>query len=157
MLFSKHIQCNVFLFDSYGKYILQDVDSELCCICFNQVCTIEVQDCGHQMCARCTLALCCHKKPNSTTLCATVPVCPFCRSNIAQLAVAKTRVTEDVDKDSISRLRKARRSPNFSEGSSSFKGLSSAMGSLGKMAGRGLGKRSDSISLVDKPVQILAL
>lgn len=37
-------------------------DSELCslcCICFDQVCAIKVQDFGHQMCAQCTLALCC--------------------------------------------------------------------------------------------------
>ncbi|KAJ0809266.1 putative transcription factor C2H2 family [Helianthus annuus] len=60
-------------------------ETELCCICFDQVCTIEVQDCGHQMCAQCTLALCCHNKPNPTTASLSAPVCPFCRSNIAQL------------------------------------------------------------------------
>ncbi|XP_057796108.1 LOW QUALITY PROTEIN: putative E3 ubiquitin-protein ligase XBAT31 [Salvia miltiorrhiza] len=42
-------------------------DTGLCCICFDQVCTIEVQECGHQMCAQCTLALCCHNKPKPTT------------------------------------------------------------------------------------------
>jgi E3 ubiquitin-protein ligase XBAT32/33 len=28
-----------------------------------EVCSIEVQDFGHQMCAACMLALCCHSKP----------------------------------------------------------------------------------------------
>ncbi|XP_068642179.1 putative E3 ubiquitin-protein ligase XBAT31 [Aristolochia californica] len=123
-------------------------DSELCCICFDQVCTIQVQDCGHQMCAHCTLALCCHNKPNPTTACLTAPLCPFCRSNIAQLVVAKIK-TDDGEKDNPSKLRKARRSRNFSEGSSSFKGLS-AMGSFGKMGGRGSGRIADSGDCVDK-------
>uniref|UniRef100_A0A0D3FGU0 RING-type E3 ubiquitin transferase n=1 Tax=Oryza barthii TaxID=65489 RepID=A0A0D3FGU0_9ORYZ len=35
---------------------------EVCSICFEQACTIEVRECGHQMCAACTLALCCHAK-----------------------------------------------------------------------------------------------
>ncbi|XP_068668047.1 putative E3 ubiquitin-protein ligase XBAT31 [Aristolochia californica] len=124
-------------------------DSELCCICFDQVCTIQVQDCGHQMCAHCTLALCCHNKPNPTTACLTAPVCPFCRSNIAQLVIAKIK-TDEGDKDNNpSKLWKWRRSRNFSEGSSSFKGLS-AMGSFGKMGGRGSGRIADSGDCVDK-------
>ncbi|XP_058099198.1 putative E3 ubiquitin-protein ligase XBAT31 [Magnolia sinica] len=123
-------------------------ENELCCICFDQVCTIEVQDCGHQMCAHCTLALCCHKKPDPTTACLTAPVCPFCRSNIAQLVVAKTE--NDEGDDLPSKLRKARRSRNFSEGSSSFKGLSTA-GSFGRVAGRSSGRISDSNDGIDKP------
>ncbi|KAJ8560323.1 hypothetical protein K7X08_004381 [Anisodus acutangulus] len=55
-------------------------DTEVCCICFDQLCTIQVQHCRHQMCAHCILALCCHNKPNP-------PVCPFCRSSIVQLDV----------------------------------------------------------------------
>uniref|UniRef100_F6GV20 RING-type E3 ubiquitin transferase n=1 Tax=Vitis vinifera TaxID=29760 RepID=F6GV20_VITVI len=74
-------------------------ETELCCICFDQVCTIEVQDCGHQMCAQCTLALCCHNKPNPTTACLTAPVCPFCRSGIARLAVAKIKTNNEADSD----------------------------------------------------------
>ncbi|KAK8923497.1 putative E3 ubiquitin-protein ligase XBAT31 [Platanthera zijinensis] len=36
---------------------LQGSGVELCCICFEQVRTIGVQDCGHQMCAHCILDL----------------------------------------------------------------------------------------------------
>ncbi|KAL9672541.1 hypothetical protein QQ045_028792 [Rhodiola kirilowii] len=118
-------------------------DNELCCICFDQVCTIEVQDCGHQMCAQCTLALCCHNKPNPTTMCPVAPVCPFCRSSIAHLAVAKIKTYRDeepeyiVDASPSSKLSRLRKSFNFSEGSSSFKGLS-AFGKMG--GGRGSGR-----------------
>lgn len=81
--------------DESDNSVSEDDDSELCCICFDQACTIEVQDCRHQMCANCTLALCCHNKPNPTTLCSIAPVCPFCRSRIAHLVVAKTKTNED--------------------------------------------------------------
>ncbi|XP_010253196.1 PREDICTED: putative E3 ubiquitin-protein ligase XBAT31 [Nelumbo nucifera] len=126
-------------------------DTELCCICFDQVCTIEVRDCGHQMCAHCTLALCCHNKPNPTTACLPAPVCPFCRSSIAKLVVAKVKTESESDKEiNSSKMRRVRRS-NFSEGSSSFKGLS-AVGSFGKMGGRGSGRiAADSNDWVDKP------
>ncbi|XP_010922347.1 E3 ubiquitin-protein ligase XB3 [Elaeis guineensis] len=127
-------------------------DMELCCICFDQICTIEVQDCGHQMCAHCTLALCCHSKPNPSTLCLSAPLCPFCRSSIARLVVAKTKIKEEGDKDSFSKPCKLRKSQNSnSEGSSSFKGLSSAVGSLGKMGSRGSGKIADGCDMMDKP------
>ncbi|GAV57916.1 Ank domain-containing protein/Ank_2 domain-containing protein/Ank_5 domain-containing protein [Cephalotus follicularis] len=129
-------------------------DTELCCICFEQVCTIEVQGCGHQMCAHCTLALCCHNKPNPTTACLTPPVCPFCRSTIARLVVAKIKCCDDTDRDigdvNSPKLRRSRRSRNFSEGSSSFKGLS-AVGSLGKMGGRSSGRIAIDDEYVDKP------
>ncbi|OVA18346.1 zinc finger protein [Macleaya cordata] len=127
-------------------------DTELCCICFDQVCTIEVQDCGHQMCAHCTLALCCHNKPNPTTSCTPVPVCPFCRSNIAKLVVAKSKTETETDKDiNPSKQRKLRKSQNLSEGSSSFKGIS-AMGSFGRMGGRNSGRiAADNNEWVDKP------
>lgn len=124
---------------------------ELCCICFDQVCTIEVRPCGHQMCAHCTLALCCHKKPNPTTACSTAPVCPFCRSSITQLAVAKIESSNDLELElSPSKPRRSRKS-NFSEGSSSFKSLS-AMGSFTRLGGRSPGKiAAESNMVVDKP------
>ncbi|XP_024974174.1 putative E3 ubiquitin-protein ligase XBAT31 [Cynara cardunculus var. scolymus] len=128
-------------------------ETELCCICFDQICTIEVQDCGHQMCAQCTLALCCHNKPNPTTTSLTAPVCPFCRSNIAQLVVAKVKVNstdQDLDLYSSPKLPKSRKPRNFSEGSSSFKSLS-AVPSFGKMVGRGSGRVSADNECIDKP------
>ncbi|GMH12288.1 hypothetical protein Nepgr_014129 [Nepenthes gracilis] len=114
-------------------------DAELCCICFDQVCTIEVRDCGHQMCAHCVLALCCHNKPNPATTILNAPLCPFCRSRIARLVVAKG--TDDNDDNDIGcpRLRRSRGSLNLSEGSSSFKGLS-AVGSFSKAGARGSGR-----------------
>ncbi|KAE9461110.1 hypothetical protein C3L33_06970, partial [Rhododendron williamsianum] len=119
-------------------------DTELCCICFDQVCTIEVQDCGHQMCAQCTLALCCHNKPNPKTASLNAPVCPFCRSNIAQLVVANVKTDNEMD----SKFRRSKKSRNFCEGSSSFKGLS-AMGSFSKLGGRGSGRIASENECVD--------
>lgn len=134
-------------------YIMQASDNELCCICFEQVCTIEVQNCGHQMCAQCTLALCCHNKPNPTTASLTPPVCPFCRSTIARLVVAKIKDQDEADQDisdlSSPKLRKSRKSRNFSEGSSSFKSLS-AVGSF-KMGGRSSGRIAAETEWMDKP------
>lgn len=122
-------------FDSSPGFF-QISETDLCCICFEQVCTIEVQSCGHQMCAQCTLALCCHNKPNPTTSALSPPLCPFCRSTIASLVVAELKTCSDVVNPefgdvSSPRFRKPRKSLN--EGSSSFKGL---MGSLGKIGGR---------------------
>ncbi|KAK4441110.1 putative E3 ubiquitin-protein ligase XBAT31 [Sesamum alatum] len=128
-------------------------DTDLCCICFDQICTIEVQECGHRMCAQCTLALCCHNKPNPTMSCPSVPVCPFCRSNIVKLVVAKVTTENDTDRDfNSSKPRKSWRSRNLSEGSSSFKGLS-AVGSFGKM-GRGSGRIAAESELLDKPLSL---
>ncbi|XP_076939137.1 putative E3 ubiquitin-protein ligase XBAT31 [Bidens hawaiensis] len=118
-------------------------DSQLCCICFDQLCTIEVQDCGHQMCAQCTLALCCHK-PNPITSTLPQPICPFCRSNIARLTVIKVKVNpadQDLDLYSSPKQRKSRKSQNLSEGSSSFRGLS-AVPSFGRMVGHSSGRVS---------------
>ncbi|XP_072974598.1 E3 ubiquitin-protein ligase XB3-like isoform X1 [Typha angustifolia] len=129
-----------------GDDVSEASDTELCCICFDQVCTIEVRDCGHQMCAHCTLALCCHKKPNPVNLCSPVPICPFCRCNIAGLAVAKSK-SEGQDKGYL-KARKSSKFQNFSEASSSFKSLSSAMSSLGKISSRGKLKLGHSC---DKP------
>ncbi|XP_021289814.1 putative E3 ubiquitin-protein ligase XBAT31 [Herrania umbratica] len=129
-------------------------DVDVCCICFDQLCTIEIRQCGHRMCAHCTLALCCHKKPNPLTSSPVVPICPFCRRGITQLAVAKINNNE-AEAAEASPLRlscgnitnndtgpefspskpiKSRKS-NFSEGSSSLKGLS-AISSFGKMGSR---------------------
>ncbi|KAJ4891221.1 putative E3 ubiquitin-protein ligase XBAT31 [Raphanus sativus] len=137
-------------------------DSELCCICFEQACTIEVKDCGHQMCAQCTLALCCHNKPNPTTSTVTPPVCPFCRSVISRLVIAQNNDNsksqsqdEVVDREagdvSSSKLRKHRKSVNLGEESSSFMGLSS-IGSFGKITGRGSGRIAADNELMDKPI-----
>nr|KAJ0207325.1 hypothetical protein LSAT_V11C500291280 [Lactuca sativa] len=137
--------------------ISEESETELCCICFDQVCTIEVQGCGHQMCAQCTLALCCHNKPNPTTSSQTAPVCPFCRSNIVQLVVAKVKVNasdhdldHDLDLYSSTKVPKLRKPWNLSEGSSSFKGLS-GVPSFGKMVGRGSGRISVDNECINKP------
>eukprot|EP00252_Welwitschia_mirabilis_P020978 TRINITY_DN525_c0_g1_i1.p1 TRINITY_DN525_c0_g1~~TRINITY_DN525_c0_g1_i1.p1 ORF type:complete len:442 (-),score=91.71 TRINITY_DN525_c0_g1_i1:356-1681(-) len=134
--------------DTDDDNLSQVSESEVCCICFDQVCTIQVQNCGHQMCALCTLALCCQNKPNPALSCSPPPpLCPFCRSSIAQLAVIppKDRTT---DADS-SKVMKPRQSKSFSEGSSSFKGLS-AKGSFGRMGGKGSGKIADSSDWFEK-------
>ncbi|KAL9426295.1 hypothetical protein AB3S75_033135 [Citrus x aurantiifolia] len=115
-------------------------DVELCCICFENLCTIEIKPCGHQMCAHCTLALCCHKKPDIITAVPEVPACPFCRCSIANLVAARI-INSATELDiSPSKPRISRKSWNSSEGSSSsFKGLS-AMGSFVKIAGRSSGR-----------------
>jgi len=113
---------------------------ELCCICFDQVCTIEVRPCGHQMCAHCTLALCCHKKPDPATASRSGPACPFCRGAIIQLLVAKINKSCDTEVESSPVKPRRSRKSNFSEGSSSFKSLSA---SFGRIAGRNSGKITD--------------
>jgi E3 ubiquitin-protein ligase XBAT32/33 len=138
----------------------QASDTELCCICFDQACTIEVQDCGHQMCAPCTLALCCHSKPNPTTLTLPSPACPFCRGSISRLLVARasTASSDDADKAASAAAsspqlvrRRSRRSHNLSDGgSSSFKGLSSAVAGSFSKIGRGSSRMADSDGM-DKP------
>uniref|UniRef100_A0ACD5XGW0 Uncharacterized protein n=1 Tax=Avena sativa TaxID=4498 RepID=A0ACD5XGW0_AVESA len=140
----------------------EEGEDELCSICFEQACSIEVQDCGHQMCAGCTLALCCHSKPNPTTLTLLPPACPFCRSCISRLVVAGSKAKgpalvagDDAEEKAAASPRLSlRRSRRSREGSSSFKGLSSAMGSLSSKIGRGSGRMavdSDAL-LLDKPV-----
>ncbi|OIV99385.1 hypothetical protein TanjilG_17195 [Lupinus angustifolius] len=133
-------------------------ETELCCICFEQVCTIEVQDCGHQMCAQCTLALCCHNKPNPTTACLTPPLCPFCRSTIARLVVIQMEESrDDIDQDVLdingSKISKSWKSRNLNEGdSSSFKGVTT-IGSFGKMGGRSSGRITAENEWVDNKQQ----
>ncbi|XP_059647027.1 putative E3 ubiquitin-protein ligase XBAT31 [Cornus florida] len=133
-----------------GDDMSEASDVELCCICFDQVCTIEVKNCGHQMCASCTLALCCHNKPNSVSACPKAPVCPFCRSSITQLVVAEVKINNSRELEfSPSRPSRSRKSFNISEGSSSFKGLST-MSSFGRMSGRNSGKVSAENEGIDK-------
>ncbi|KAE9587922.1 hypothetical protein Lal_00002832 [Lupinus albus] len=127
-------------------------ESEICCICFEQICTIEVQNCGHQMCAQCTLALCCHNKPNPTTASLTPPVCPFCRSVIARLVVVKienhhdTEADEDIVDMNCSKLSKSNKSRNLNDGdSSSFKGIS-----FGKLGCHNSGRIASENEWVDK-------
>ncbi|XP_031402461.1 putative E3 ubiquitin-protein ligase XBAT31 isoform X1 [Punica granatum] len=126
-------------------------ETDLCCICFDQLCSIEVQDCSHRMCAQCILSLCCHNKPNPTTSCLAPPICPFCRSSISGLVVAKVRVPEEPDHHDItevsssSKPRKSWKSQGLCEGSSSLKGLL-VMGSF-KMGGR----LSAENEWIDKP------
>jgi len=80
--------------------LVQASDAEVCSICFEQACSIEVRECGHQMCSACTLALCCHAKPNPATQSQPQPTCPFCRGGIARLVVAtRTRAGDDDDEE----------------------------------------------------------
>ncbi|KAE8774670.1 E3 ubiquitin-protein ligase XB3 [Hordeum vulgare] len=153
------------LSDAGGDDDADDVDDqedeEVCSICFEQACSIEVEDCGHRMCAACTLALCCHSKPNPATLTLQPPACPFCRSCISRLVVADSKAKavavvcagdEAEEKQPASPRLSRRRSRRSREGSSSFKGLSSAMGSLSSKIGRGSGRLagdSDGV-LLDK-------
>ncbi|KAF8718744.1 hypothetical protein HU200_025045 [Digitaria exilis] len=127
-------------------------DAEVCSICFEQACSIEVRECGHQMCAACTLALCCHAKPNPATQSQPVPTCPFCRGGIAALVVATTRPRAGDDDDEGSRLasprhRRSRKSMNLSgdAGSTSSTLMGSIASSIGKMGRR----RTDSSEQVD--------
>ncbi|KAL6987596.1 hypothetical protein U1Q18_013341 [Sarracenia purpurea var. burkii] len=126
-------------------------DVELCCICFDQLCTIEIQTCSHKMCANCTLALCCHNKPNNhATPAPKPPVCPFCRSHITRLIVAEMKTENDTESEfNPSKLRVSRKSFNTTEGGcSSFKGLPS----FGKLGSQCSGKVSAECNdEVDKP------
>ncbi|CAA2974253.1 putative E3 ubiquitin-protein ligase XBAT31 isoform X2 [Olea europaea var. sylvestris] len=124
-------------------------DAKLCCICFEHECTIEVQECRHEMCAHCTLALCCHNKPNSAANSAKIPLCPFCRTPITRLVVAKNKIDCEMELEFSSTMpRRTRKSFNLGEGSSSFKSLSS-LGSFGRL-GRGSGKVGDDCNEFDK-------
>ncbi|KAL8141396.1 hypothetical protein V2J09_007417 [Rumex salicifolius] len=109
-------------------------ESELCCICFDQKCRIEVGECGHQMCAHCILALCCHNKPNPMTAVLSAPVCPFCRSSIVRLAVVCSDVSISSAELSPSKLTR-KSSRRFTD---SLSGMGS---SFSKIAGRGSGRR----------------
>lgn len=100
------------------------------------------------MCAHCTLALCCHNKPDPTNASPSIPVCPFCRSNIVKLVLAKGKTGNDKEL----KPRKSRRSRNSSEGSSSFKGIS-AVGSFRRL-GRGSGRIAAENECVDKPLSL---
>ncbi|KAJ3676417.1 hypothetical protein LUZ60_003829 [Juncus effusus] len=123
----------------------EESGNELCCICFERECTIEVRECAHQMCAPCTLSLCCHSKPNPSTLSLSSPTCPFCRSTISKLVVVKPESksgfeeSEKPNSPRVSVRRLNNRSRNLSnEGGSSgsFKGIFPKMG-------RGSGRIAD--------------
>lgn len=114
--------------------VMQADDAKICCICFEHECTIEVQECGHEMCAHCTLALCCHMKPNSAANSAKILQCPFCRTGITRLVDAKNKTDGDMEMEFSSTMpRRTRKSFNLGEGSSSFKSLSS-LGSFGRLS-----------------------
>lgn len=109
---------------------VDDDEVEMCCICFERACTIEVQDCGHQMCASCTLALCCHNKPNAAMPNAPAPACPFCRQTIAQLKRAQVKASVEVfldegreDEKEMDAVGLASKCKKSAEGSSSLMGL----------------------------------
>ncbi|KAH6766173.1 hypothetical protein C2S52_017156 [Perilla frutescens var. hirtella] len=139
--------------DHESDNLSEESDTDLCGICFDQACTIEVQECGHLMCAQCTLALCCHNKPNPATSSPSILVCPFCRSSIVKLVVAKAKTENDRTRDvSFTKPRKSWRSRNSSGGSSSFKGLS-AIGSFGRL-GRGSGRIAAENEWLEKPLSL---
>uniref|UniRef100_A0A0V0ICR9 RING-type E3 ubiquitin transferase n=1 Tax=Solanum chacoense TaxID=4108 RepID=A0A0V0ICR9_SOLCH len=132
-------------------------DLELCCICFEQACTIEIQKCGHQMCAHCTLALCCHNKPNPASNSEKVPLCPFCRSDITHLVVVQNKIDTYEEVSSPSRPRKSRMSFSHAEGDSSSSSSTSLkvlspLASFGKLGCRHSGKISaECIEAFAKP------
>lgn len=104
---------------------------------------------GHQMCTYCMLSLCCHSKPNPVTSHLSAPSCPFCRILTTQLVVANVKNNAEGDKNLRARISKRTRKLN--EGSSSLKGLSSAISLFGRINGRGKLKVDDSgCSVTDK-------
>ncbi|WVZ56457.1 hypothetical protein U9M48_006984 [Paspalum notatum var. saurae] len=139
--------------DGGATAIAEASGAEVCSICFEQACSIEVRECGHQMCAACTLALCCHAKPNPATQAQPLPTCPFCRGGIARLVVAtRTRAGDDDDDEGGSsrlespRHRRSRRSMNLSGDAGS---TSSLMGSIASSIGKMGRRRTDSSEQVD--------
>ncbi|KAK4730637.1 hypothetical protein R3W88_023625 [Solanum pinnatisectum] len=139
------------------SYDYEGSDLELCCICFEQACTIEIQKCGHQMCAHCILALCCHNKPNPASNSEKVPLCPFCRSDITHLVVVQSKIDTYEEVSSPSRPRKSRTSFSHAEGGSSSSSSSSLkvlspLTSFGKLGCRHSGKISaECIEAFAKP------
>lgn len=121
---------------------------EICCICFEKFCTIEVKECGHQMCASCTLELCCHNKPNPLIPCSPPPACPFCRGTIGQLVLAEPKHLEMTDKNMME-LAKSRSKRFKKQSSSSISkcSISSGGGSKGgsfRILGKGSGRIVDA-------------
>ncbi|MFS7986848.1 hypothetical protein Hanom_Chr11g01015041 [Helianthus anomalus] len=90
-------------------------------------------------------------RPNNASL--TAPICLFFRSSIGRLVIVEVKVNNfdhDLDLYSSCKPPKLRKARNFSEGSSSFKGLS-GIPSFGKMVGRGSGRISVDSECIDKP------
>ncbi|KAL6648373.1 hypothetical protein ACP70R_012597 [Stipagrostis hirtigluma subsp. patula] len=135
---------------AHDATISEGGDGEACSICFEQACAIEVRECGHQMCAACTLALCCHTKPNPATQSQPLPTCPFCRGGISRLVVAtRTRAGDEEEEGSrleSPRHRRSRRSLNLSGDAGS---TSSIMGSIASSIGKMGRRRTDSSEQVD--------
>ncbi|XP_062210767.1 E3 ubiquitin-protein ligase XB3-like [Phragmites australis] len=123
-------------------------DAEACSICFELACAIEVRECGHQMCAACTLALCCHTKPNPATQCQPLPTCPFCRGGISRLVVATRTRDGDEEENKLEspRHRRSRRAMNLSSDGGS---TSSLMGSIASSIGKMGRRRTDSSEQID--------
>lgn len=120
---------------------------EICCICFEKFCTIEVKDCGHQMCASCTLELCCHNKPNPLMPYSHPPACPFCRGTIGQLVLAEPKHMETKDKDMMELAKsRSKRFKKQSWGSISKCSTGSGGGSRGsfRILGKGSGRIVDA-------------
>ncbi|KZV51792.1 hypothetical protein F511_11480 [Dorcoceras hygrometricum] len=136
---------------SEGNDEAEASNTDLCCICFELACTVEVENCGHQMCAQCILALCCHSKPNASTNSAKLPVCPFCRSSITQLLVVKNKSDSETESHfSPRKLGRTREASNLCEGSRSFNNLSpfSSFSRLGRSSGKVSAERDEEL---DKP------
>ncbi|XP_073276419.1 putative E3 ubiquitin-protein ligase XBAT31 [Primulina huaijiensis] len=126
-------------------------NTEICCICFELACAVEVENCGHQMCAHCILALCCHSKPNASSNSVKIPVCPFCRSSITRLVVAKNKSDNETEPHcSPRKLGRTRETFNLGEGSRSLNNLSpfSSFGRLGRSSGKVSAERDEDL---DKP------
>ncbi|KAI5071106.1 hypothetical protein GOP47_0013357 [Adiantum capillus-veneris] len=117
--------------ESLNEVEVDDEEVEMCCICFERACTIEVQDCGHQMCASCTLALCCHNKPSAAMPNSPAPACPFCRQIIVQLKRAEVKASVEVlpldegreEEKEVDTFGLASKCKKSAEGSSSIMGL----------------------------------
>ncbi|KAM3314190.1 hypothetical protein ACQJBY_033194 [Aegilops geniculata] len=116
------------------------------------------------MCAACTLALCCHAKPNPATQSQPLPTCPFCRGGITRLAVATRAKAGDDDEDDEEggegrlespRQRRSRRSLNLSSGGDGGSSSSSLMGSIASSIGKMGRRKTDSselqVQVDDKP------
>jgi hypothetical protein len=56
------------------------------------VCSIEVLDFGHQMCAACTLVLCCHIDSIPFTITLQQSACHSCQYCISQLVVTESQI-----------------------------------------------------------------
>jgi E3 ubiquitin-protein ligase XBAT32/33 len=121
----------------------------VCSICFEQACSIEVRECGHQMCAACTLSLCCHTKPNPAMQFQPLPTCPFCRGGITRLVMAMRTRAGDEEESRLASPRHRRSRGRSMNLSSDGGGTSSLMGSIASSIGKMGRRRTDSSEQVD--------